>query len=103
MFAQVQKDVEELSPEAVTSLKESLMNLLTRFAKGPPPVRTQICLAIAALAAHISANTWGDGGCVQWLVTRLNGSPPDVALPAMLEMLLVLPQVGTSQLGSARI
>ncbi|EFJ48285.1 hypothetical protein VOLCADRAFT_48218, partial [Volvox carteri f. nagariensis] len=49
----VQRDFEELPSDAVDSLRDSLLQLLIRFSKGAPPVRTQLCLALAALAVHV--------------------------------------------------
>lgn len=56
-------------------------------------MRTQLCLAVAALAAHLPAVQWGPTGVVGWLVQRLGGEPQAVSLPCMLELLTVLPQV----------
>ncbi|KAK9830032.1 hypothetical protein WJX72_009312 [[Myrmecia] bisecta] len=92
----VQRDFEELPPGAVTSLRDSLIEMLLRYFKGAPPVRTQLCLAVAALQAHLPAAQWGEGGVMNWLVQRLGTQSEDVALPCMLEMLTVLPQEGGS-------
>lgn len=62
--------------------------------QGNAAVRTQLCLAIAALAAHLPAVQWGPQGVVGWLAQRLGGEPQAVSLPCMLELLTVLPQVG---------
>lgn len=59
-------------------------------------MRTQLCLAVAALAAHLPAVQWGPSGVVGWLVQRLGGEPQAVSLPCMLELLTVLPQVGAA-------
>lgn len=61
-LAQVQRDFEELPEEAIPQLRDSLFNLLVRSSKGAPPVRTQLCLALAAMAAHLPAAGWGEGG-----------------------------------------
>jgi transportin-3 len=115
--AKSQRDFEELPPEAAASLRESLLQLLLRFSRGAPPVRTQLCLALAALAAHLPAASWpadGDGGAggslltsppqpgsggnapsgnvVRWFAHRFRNEPPEAALPCVLEMLTVLPQ-----------
>jgi len=61
--AKSQRDFEELPDGAAASLRESLLQLLLRFSRGMPPVRTQLCLALAALAAHLPAAHWpADGG-----------------------------------------
>ncbi|GLC47401.1 hypothetical protein PLESTB_001959900 [Pleodorina starrii] len=88
----VQRDFEELPPDAVDSLRESLLQLLIRFSKGAPPVRTQLCLGLAALAVHVPSERWGDGGVVRWFALKFSPLPPDLALPCMLELLTVLPQ-----------
>jgi len=59
----------------------------------------QLCLALAALAAHTPASEWDEGhavgpagsGIVGWLQRQL-GTQPD-AVPALLEVLTVLVQV----------
>lgn len=93
---QVQRDYEELPAESVPQLRDSLLALLIKFGKGQPAVRTQLCLAMAALAAHLPAAQWGEGGVIRWLMERLNGQDPDVAMSCMLELLTVLPQVSSA-------
>ncbi len=72
--------------------------------RGPPPVRTQLCLALVALTVHVPAERWAlpgvavpeslsGGGAVAWFAVKLQAVPPDVALPCLLELLTVLPQV----------
>jgi transportin-3 len=90
---QVQRDYEELPAEAVPQLRDSLLQLLLRFGRGAPAVRTQLCLAMAALAAHLPAAQWSEGGVLRWLMERFNGQDPAVAMSCMLELLTVLPQV----------
>ena len=91
---QVQRDYEELPAGAALQLRDSLVNLLVKHCQGNAPVRTQLCLAIAALAAHLPAVQWGPEGVVGWLAQRLGSEPQAVSLPCMLELLTVLPQVG---------
>ncbi|GBG59060.1 hypothetical protein CBR_g24406 [Chara braunii] len=87
----VQRDFEELPTGAALSLRSSLVSLLVKFRQGPAAVRTQLCMAIAALAGHMSAADWEQGGgVVKWLAGQL-GSPTE-AMPAMLELLAVIPQ-----------
>ncbi|KAK9827594.1 hypothetical protein WJX81_001986 [Elliptochloris bilobata] len=88
----VQLDYDELPAGAAASLRDSLVGLLLRYARGSRPTRTQLCLALAALAAHLPAAEWGGGGAVQWLAGRMSGEPSEAALPCMLEVLTVLPQ-----------
>lgn len=92
-ITQVQRDYEELPADAVPQLRDSLMQLLFKFGTGSPAVRTQLCLAIAALAAHLPAAQWGEGGVLRWLMNRFNGQDPTMAMSCMLELLTVLPQV----------
>jgi transportin-3 len=87
----VQRDFEDLPPSAPLSLRSSLMTLLMKFCQGPATVRTQLCLAMAALAVQISAEEWGQGGVVHWLGCEL-GSQTE-AIPVLLELLAVFPQV----------
>lgn len=97
---QVQRDFEELPPEAAEALRASILNLLIRFATGAAAVRTQLCLAMAAMAAHIPAKQWGQGGIVVWLAEHLSNQAQDVALPCMLELLTVIPEVSSPQIPS---
>lgn len=76
--------------------------------RGPPPVRTQLCLALAAFAAHLPAENWAiagsstqipaagngkpTGNAVLWFASRFSGVDPQSALPCILELLTVMPQ-----------
>ncbi|KAK8984010.1 hypothetical protein V6N11_029343 [Hibiscus sabdariffa] len=88
--SKVQRDFEELPSEAFFQLRNSLNNLLKKFHKGPPIVRTQISIAVAALAVHVPAKDWGDGGIVNWLRDEMNSHPEFI--PGFLELLTVLPE-----------
>ncbi|KAF4349554.1 hypothetical protein F8388_012242 [Cannabis sativa] len=88
--SKVQRDFEELPSEAFRPLRDSLNNLLRKFHKGPPKVRTQISIAVAALAVYVPAEDWGDGGIVNWLRDEMNTHPEYI--PAFLELLTVLPE-----------
>ncbi len=92
---QVQRDFEELPEGAAASLRDSLVELLLRFGTGSSPVRTQLCLAVAALTAHMPPQQWGPGGSLQWLVQRLSigTDSQQAALPCLLDLLTILPQV----------
>jgi transportin-3 len=83
------------------------MQLLFKFGTGAPAVRTQLCLAIAALAAHLPAAQWGEGGVLRWLMDKFSGQDPAMAMSCMLELLTVLPQVwgccSLASLGAARL
>ncbi|EFN54933.1 hypothetical protein CHLNCDRAFT_134668 [Chlorella variabilis] len=92
----VQRDFEELPAGAAGALRDSLVALLVQHCSGSAAVRTQLCLAVAALAAHLPAVQWGPSGVVGWLAQRLGGEPQTVSLPCMLELLTVLPQEASS-------
>eukprot|EP00899_Mesostigma_viride_P019634 jgi/Mesvir1/27672/Mv07393-RA.2 len=90
----IQRDFEELPPEAGISLRDSVVSLLSRFASGPTAVRTQICLAVVGLAAHLDATKWAvtdtQRGAVQWLASRLGQVA--VLVPPLLDVLRLLPE-----------
>ncbi|KAL6579927.1 Transportin mos14 [Orobanche minor] len=88
--SKVQRDFEELPSEAFRSLRVSLNTLLKSLHKGPPKVRTQISLAVAALSVHVPAEEWGDGGIVNWIRDEMNSHPE--CIPSFLELLRVLPE-----------
>ena len=89
----MQRDFEELPATAIEALRASLLELLIHFASAAAAVRTQLCLALAAMAAHVPAQQWGKGGLVMWLAENLGRQPQDLALPCMLELLTVIPEV----------
>ena len=70
------------------------MTLLLKFGVGLPSIRTQLCLAVVALAVHAPAEAqiWGPHSVVRWLAERLGSADPALAVPCMLEFLTVLPQ-----------
>lgn len=86
----VQRDFEELPSEAFRSLRVSLTTLLKSFHDGPPKVRTQVSLAVAALAVHVPVEEWGNGGVVNWIKNEMNSHPE--YLRSFLELLNVLPE-----------
>ncbi|GMH21453.1 hypothetical protein Nepgr_023295 [Nepenthes gracilis] len=88
--SKVQRDFEELPAEAFRPLRDSLNTLLKKFHKGPPKVRTQISLAVSALAVHVPVEDWGDGGILKWLREEMSSHPECV--PGFLELLKVLPE-----------
>ncbi|THG18281.1 hypothetical protein TEA_023051 [Camellia sinensis var. sinensis] len=72
--SKVQRDFEELPSEAFRLLRDLL----------------NISLAVAALAVHVPAKDWGDGGIVNWLRDEMNSHPE--CIPSFLELLRVLPE-----------
>jgi|TARA_B110000967_G_scaffold66110_1_gene68340 transportin-3 len=60
---------------------------------GEGPVRTQLAVAMASLAAHLPATEWDGIGALQWLATRMSGDGTDPSpLSCLLELLVVFPQ-----------
>ncbi|KAH7662701.1 transportin-3 protein [Dioscorea alata] len=98
--SKVQRDFEELPPDAFGPLRDSLFGLLKKFNKGLPKVRTQIAIAIAALAVHVPVEKWGGGGIVNWLNDGMKSHPE--CIPSFLELLAVLPQEAHSYKIAAR-
>ncbi|XP_011028670.1 PREDICTED: transportin-3-like [Populus euphratica] len=88
--SKVQRDFEELPSEAFRPLRSSLNTLLKKFHRGPPKVRTQISIAVAALAVQVPPEDWGDGGIVNWLNDEMTSHPEYI--PGFLELLTVLPE-----------
>ncbi|XP_061953802.1 transportin MOS14-like [Populus nigra] len=88
--SKVQRDFEELPSEAFRPLRSSLNTLLKKFHRGPPKVRTQISIAVAALAVQVPPEDWGDGGIVNWLKDEMTSHPEYI--PGFLELLTVLPE-----------
>ncbi|KAF5945734.1 hypothetical protein HYC85_015962 [Camellia sinensis] len=72
--SKVQRDFEELPSEAFRPLRDLL----------------NISLVVAALAVHVPAKDWGDGGIVNWLRDEMNSHPE--CIPSFLELLRVLPE-----------
>uniref|UniRef100_A0A0D9XKL7 Exportin-1/Importin-beta-like domain-containing protein n=1 Tax=Leersia perrieri TaxID=77586 RepID=A0A0D9XKL7_9ORYZ len=97
---QVQRDFEELPSEAFRPLQDSLYGLLKKFSEGPQKVRTQICIAMAALAVHVPVEDWGGGGIVNWLSDEMKSQQDFI--PSFLELLIVLPQECSSHKIAAR-
>ncbi|KAL5977120.1 hypothetical protein ACLOJK_021462 [Asimina triloba] len=81
---QVQRDFEELPSEAFGPLRDSLY----------------ICIAVAALAVHVSAEDWGGGGVLNWLKDEMSLHPEWIR--SFLELLTVLPQEAFSYRIAAR-
>lgn len=89
---QVQRDFEELPGGAAESLRDSLLDLLLIHAASQP-VRVQLCLAVAALVAHMPAAQWAPSGSLAWLVQHISKDGNEAALPCLLDLMAILPQV----------
>ena len=93
----VARDYEDLPPTALPALRDSLASLAAdAHARGEPPVRTQLCLALAALAAACPARVWPGGGPVQWAASAFGEGAPRACPPLLLELLTLLPEEATS-------
>ena len=90
MRTKIQYDFAELPAESHHSLRNSLLGHVVRFAPGPQPVLTQLCLAVALLALHMES--WLT--VVPDLISNLTTPPEQAAvkLPCLLELLTVLPE-----------
>ncbi|CAL5393934.1 unnamed protein product [Camellia sinensis] len=84
----VQRDFEELPSEAFRPLRD-LLNLIENISQRPP-LKLEPSLAVVALAVHVPAKDWGDGGIVNWLRDEMNSHPE--CIPSFLELLRVLPE-----------
>jgi transportin-3 len=76
----------DLDATARLQLRDSLVGLLVRYAKGPKAVMVQLCLAMADLAIQLLE--WKTA--VSDLVEKLGKTPESV--PCLLEFLKVLPE-----------
>ncbi|CAL5386568.1 unnamed protein product [Camellia sinensis] len=86
--SKVQRDFEELPSEAFRPLRD-LLNLIENISQRPP-LKLEPSLAVAALAVHVPAKDWGDGGIINWLRDETNSHPE--CIPSFLELLRVLPE-----------
>ena len=68
------------------------MDLLLAHASSHP-VRTQLCLAVAALVAHMPPERWAPSGSVAWLVQHISKDGKEGALSCLLDLLAILPEV----------
>ncbi|WFC97613.1 Nuclear import receptor [Malassezia yamatoensis] len=81
-------DLQQLPLEAQLSLRDTLLDALNLYARGPRVVQTQLCLAIAALALQIPESSWSN--VVPSMVDRFGKSAETVNV--LLEFLTVLPE-----------
>ncbi|CAL5435188.1 unnamed protein product [Camellia sinensis] len=88
VYSNVLRDFEELPSEAFRPLRD-LLNLIENISQRPP-LKLEPSLAVAALAVHVPAKDWGDGGIVNWLRDEMNSHPK--CIPSFLELLRVLPE-----------
>jgi len=90
MRSKIQYDWADLPSSSHDALRGSLLGHLVRFAPGPQPVLTQLCLAVALLSLWMES--WATP--VSDLIGNLTAPPEQamVKLPALLELLTVLPE-----------
>ncbi|KAJ5577526.1 uncharacterized protein N7459_006490 [Penicillium hispanicum] len=77
-------DLDQLPPESVVALRDSVLNLLVAFASGPRPIQTQLCVCLASLAIQMLA--WKD--VLATVGSALGSSAGD----CVLEFLKILPE-----------
>ncbi|CAI7596835.1 unnamed protein product, partial [Penicillium pancosmium] len=77
-------DLDQLPPDAVVALRDSVLNLLVAFASGPRPIQTQLCVCLASLAIQMLA--WKD--VLATVGSALGSSAGD----CVLEFLKILPE-----------
>lgn len=83
---QIVFDFHQLPRESLPQLRDTLLSLLATFAKGPKPIRTQLCVCLANLA--IQMLEWKD---VLPMVVSTLGSDAN-SLACVLDFLRVLPE-----------
>uniref|UniRef100_A0A1D2AEU2 Importin N-terminal domain-containing protein n=1 Tax=Auxenochlorella protothecoides TaxID=3075 RepID=A0A1D2AEU2_AUXPR len=93
----ITRDYEELPPSAVPSLRDSLLRMLLATRDGHAATRTQLCLALASLAAHLPADQWAPagGGVLAWAEAALLSGPVP-AWPLAVELAGMLAAEGAS-------
>ena len=77
-------DLDQLPPESIVALRDSVLQLIAAFASGPRPIQTQLCVCLACLA--IQMLSWKDVLATVGLV--LGSSAGD----CVLEFLRILPE-----------
>ena len=85
-------DLEQLPPETLVQLRDTLLHALDLYTSGPRVVQTQLCLALAALALQMPEARWG--AVIPGMVERFGGTPATVG--TLLEFLTVLPEEVTN-------
>lgn len=77
-------DLDQLPPDSIVALRDSVLNLLVAFASGPRPIQTQLCVCLASLA--IQMLSWKD--VLATVGSALGSSAGD----CVLEFLKILPE-----------
>lgn len=84
LIAQVIFDLDQLPPDSVVALRDSVLNLLVGFAAGPRPIQVQLCVCLSSLAIQMLG--WKD--VLGTVGAALGSSAGD----CVLEFLKVLPE-----------
>lgn len=79
-------DFYQLPRESLPQLRDSIISLLGTYAKGPKPIRTQLCVCLANVA--IQMLEWKD--VLSTVVSALGSDPNSIA--CVLEFIHVLPE-----------
>ncbi|BCR91115.1 nuclear import receptor MTR10 [Aspergillus chevalieri] len=77
-------DLDQLPPESVVALRDSVLNLLVAYAAGPRPIQTQLCVCLASLA--IQMLEWKD------VLVTVGSALGSSAGDCVLEFLKILPE-----------
>ncbi|KAJ5217082.1 hypothetical protein N7468_010090 [Penicillium chermesinum] len=77
-------DLDQLPPESVVGLRDSVLGLLVAFAPGPRPIQTQLCVCLASLAIQMLA--WKD------VLATVGSALGNSAGDCVLEFLKILPE-----------
>ncbi|KAJ5474888.1 hypothetical protein N7475_004454 [Penicillium sp. IBT 31633x] len=77
-------DLDQLPPDSVLALRDSVLNLLVAFAPGPRPIQTQLCVCLASLAIQMVA--WKD------VLATVGAALGSSAGDCVLEFLKILPE-----------
>ena len=85
-MGQIIFDFHQLPPGSLMPLRQTLLQLLAAYAKGPKPIRTQLCVCLANVA--IQMLQWKD--VMETVVSTLGNDEDSIA--CVLEFLHVLPE-----------
>ncbi|ODM14548.1 hypothetical protein SI65_10034 [Aspergillus cristatus] len=77
-------DLDQLPPESIVALRDSVLNLLVAYAAGPRPIQTQLCVCLASLA--IQMLEWKD------VLVTVGSALGSSAGDCVLEFLKILPE-----------
>ncbi|CAG8019658.1 unnamed protein product [Penicillium olsonii] len=77
-------DLDQLPPDSVLALRDSVLNLLVAFAPGPRPIQTQLCVCLVSLAIQMTA--WKD------VLATVGAALGNNAGDCVLEFLKILPE-----------